>query len=396
MKITQVSGYVLKVKDAAYLGGHDADASALRRGDYVRHRSYRSLYSLNTETFLVRVTAEDGTVGWGEAQAPLVPEVCAALVERLIGPFLLGADVMDTGAAWRSGYDGMRERGHLNGYQLDALAACDIALWDVKAKLLGVPVHALLGGRHRADVPCYVSGLPARDDAERVDRARSWRDRGFDRFKLALGEGIDHDVRVFESLRTGLGGDAEIHVDAHWRYTPSEAIGLGRRLEPMGLGFLEAPVAPEDADGQAEVAAALVAPVAVGEELRTRYDFRDRLVRRSADLLQPDVGRMGLTECAAAASLAEAFHTPIALHLGVGLGVYIAAGLALAAAAPNLVVMEYQPTQFALAQTLLREPLACDGGSYRLPGGSGLGVDVDDEALRRHCTASFTLTTEDL
>lgn len=389
--MVEVRGYVVKVADEAYLGGHPA-AAARGGSEYVRHRDYRSAYALSTQSFLVRLTAEDGTVGWGEAQAPLVPEAAAVLVERLLGPFLLGQDVEDTAVHWSNAYDAMRERGHGGGFYLDAIAACDIALWDLKGRLLDRPVSTLLGGRFRECVPCYVSGLPGEDAGARAALAVRWRDEGFDAFKLALGGGADADLEVFRAVREAVGSAPTIHVDAHWRYSPAEAIGLGRRFEALGLGFLEAPVAPEDLAGQAEVSRALDAPVAVGEELRTRYAFVELLTRRAADVVQPDVGRMGISEAVVVAALAEAFHVPVALHLGVGLGVYIAASLQVAAAIPNHLTTEYQPQQFRIANRMLREPLVCREGLYLLPEGSGLGVTVDEDRLLASASATFHLT----
>lgn len=392
MRISEIHGYVVKVRDAAYLGGQSMAAGTRRREDYLRHRHYRAAYSVNTETFLVKIVAEDGTYGWGEAQAPLVPEVPAQIVQRLLGPFLLGEDVNTIGAHWHSSYDTMRERGHWNGYQLDAIAACDIALWDLKGKLLDQPVADLGAGRYRSEVPCYVSGLPAADDEARAALAREWAERGFTQFKLALGTGIDADVATFARVRDELGPAPALYVDAHWRYTVPEAITLGHRLEAYGLGFLEAPVAPEDAEGQAAVARALTVPVAVGEELRTAFDVRDRLTRGAANLVQPDVGRMGITQTLDVAALAAAFHVPVALHLGVGLGVYIAASLHAAAAIENLLTVEYQPTQLAAAHPFLRADIDVDGGYYRVPQGPGLGIEVNLETVSGHITHSFTIT----
>lgn len=392
MRISEIHGYVVKIRGAAYLGGQPAAAGTARRGDYVRHRHYRSAYSTNTETFLVKIVTEDGTYGWGEAQAPLMPEVAAHIVERLIGPFLLGTEVTTIGAHWHDAYDSMRERGHWNGYQLDAIAACDIALWDLKGKLLGRPIADLGAGRYRDHIPCYVSGLPTSGDDARAELARTWYDRGFRAFKLALGTGIDSDVATFTRVREEVGPVADMYVDAHWRYTVPEAITLGHRLEAYGLGFLEAPVAPEDAEGQAAVARALTVPVAVGEELRTAFDVRDRLTRGAANLVQPDVGRMGITQTLDVAALAAAFHVPVALHLGVGLGVYIAASLHAAAAIENLLTVEYQPTQLAAAHPFLRADIDVDGGYYRVPQGPGLGIEVNLETVFGHITHSFTIT----
>lgn len=392
-RITEVRGFVVKM-DQSYLGGTAQVHLPGQKGDYVRHKKYRSSYSTKSETFLVRITADDGTYGWGEAQAPLVPEVASTIVERLLGPFLIGRDPFDTQSIWLDGYNAMRERGHVNGYHLDAVAACDIALWDLKGKLLGAPLATLLGGQLHETVPCYVSGLAAADDTSRVQKVMEWADKGFTSFKLPLGNGVRADAESFAAVRAAVGTDAALYVDAHWRYTVSEAIDVGERMQAHGLGFLEAPVAPEDSLGQAEVTAALMAPVAIGEELRTRYDFRDRLVKRSADIIQPDIGRMGITEGIAVTALAEAFHAPVALHLGVGLGVYIAAGVQVGAVTQNLLTMEFQPGQFTVGNALLVEPVRCDERGYTVPPGPGLGIDVDLNALSRYTTSDFVIESD--
>ncbi len=389
-RIVAIDGFVVKL-DQSYLGGTTQVDLPGQRGDYVRHQKYRSSYSTKSESFLVRITADDGTYGWGEAQAPLVPEVASTIVERLLGPFLLGLDPLLTQSIWVANYDAMRERGHNNGYHLDAVAACDIALWDLKGKLLGTSVATLLGGQVRERVPCYVSGLAAADDDTRVAHVLSWSERGFNEFKLPLGNGVRADERSFAQVRRVVGTDPVINVDLHWRYTVPQAIALGQALEHHDVGFVEAPVAPEDSLGQAEVARALSAAVAIGEEIRTRYDFRDRLVKRSADVIQPDVGRMGITEAQGVAALAEAFHVPVALHLGVGLGVYIAAGVQVASATRNLLTMEFQPGQLAVGNSLLVTPIVCESGAYTVPSGPGLGVDVDIDTLGEVTTSTFTL-----
>lgn len=391
MRITEVEGFVVKVPREAYLGGSTEASSDATNPGYVRRPPYRSAYSTQTETFLVKIVLEDGTTGWGEAQAPLVPEVAATLVERLLGTFLLGRDVFDSAVLWSDAYDSMRERGHVSGFMLDAIAACDIAVWDLKGKLVDRPLTSLLGGRVRQDVPCYVSGVPGPTAAERAALAVQWQDCGFDRFNLSLGRSVAEDVEVFRTVREAVGPQATLHVDAHWRYSSPDSIALGRGLAPFGPGFLEAPVAPEDRAGQAEVARALDTPVAVGEELRTRYAFRDLLVQRAADVAQPDVGRMGISEIMAVATVAEAFHVPVALHLGVGLGIDIAASLHVSAALPNLLTTEYQPRQLRVANTVLRRALRCEAGSYDLPAGPGLGIEIDEDALRARTTSRFCL-----
>jgi galactonate dehydratase len=122
-------------------------------------------------------------------------------------------------------------------------------------------------------------------------------------------------------------------------------------------------------------------PVAIGETERTRYQFQPWLVRRGADVLQPDAGRVGISELMKIAHMAEAFNIPIAPHLSVGLGVCISASIHVAAAIPNLFMLEYQPPVFSLANALLKTPLICERGQFHLPTGIGLGVTIDEAQL---------------
>lgn len=386
MKIIEVTVYTVKVRNEAYLGGQSLAAAVDKRGDYVRSKYYRSKYSVNTESLVVRLVTDSGLVGWGEAQAPLVPEAPAVLIEQLIGPFLIGGDPFDVAKHWNDAYDGMRERGHTTSFMLDAIAACDIALWDLMGKATGLPVHKLLGGCYRNHAACYVSGLPGDSDEARAELARSWAEKGYSSIKLALGYGLRQDLATFSAVRNAVGDGVVLHVDAHWRYTVPEAIQLGRALEPLGLGFLEAPTEPENIRGQIEITHALTPAVAGGEEFRTRWEFRDRFAARAWDISQPDVGRMGITEAMKVASMSEAFGLPIALHLGVGLGVYIAASLQVAAALPNFHSIEFQPTQVEVANRLLSSAIINNQGAYQIPDVPGIGAEFDEDRLLPHCS----------
>ena len=355
-----------------------------RESGYYRTRDYRCVYSPFIETVLVKVTDSDGLIGWGEALSPAAPEATAAIVGRLLRPLLLGHDPLAVDVLWASLYDSMRERGHITGFMLDAISGVDIALWDLRGKRLGQPVATLLGGAHRDRVPCYVSGLPEPTPEERAVAARDWQARGFNAFKLHLGHGIAEDTAVAAATREATGQGTWLAFDAHWRYSVPEAITLGRKLEALDYAFLEAPTRPEDVAGHAEIARELDLAVATGEAERTRYQVRDRLVAGAVEVAQPDIGRCGLTEGRKIADLAETFNVPVAPHLSVAQGPCIAASIHLAAAVANLMILEYQPAMFALANQCLAQPLVCEEGAYRLPEGPGLGIEVDEEAVRRH------------
>ena len=381
MRISEVEAIPVRIKrDEAYLGGLPAGAD---REAYFLRPPYRALYSAYFETAFVRISTADGVVGWGEALAPVAPEVVQQIIEQLLAPALIGRSPLDVNVLWNVMYDLMRERGYYGGFMLDAISACDIALWDLCGKILGQPVHQLLGGAFRERIPCYVSGLPRPTAEERVELAQSFTEEGFDAFKLAAGHGVRADVKSVSALRDALGDEATLLLDAHWVYSLDEAVQLGHALADLGAGFFEAPINPEDIESHAQLAQAVAVPVAIGETERTRYQLRPWLMQQAADILQPDVGRAGISEVFKIAALAEAFNVKMAPHLSVGLGICIAATIHAAAAIPNLYLLEYQPPVFEIANALLESPLVCRDGCYEIPSGAGLGVALDEDRLRQ-------------
>jgi len=381
-KVVEVASYVVKLDaPTPYLG--DRPRSTSDEGDYYLRPPWRSLYSDRFETLLVRITSADGIRGWGEALAPVAPEVAKAIVDRLLAPVLIGEDATRVRPLWTKLTGLMRERGHLVGHQADALAAVDIALWDLAARAHRLPLHALLGGAFRAVVPTYVSGLPRPTDAERAALAREWTGTGVRAIKLHLGHGVAEDLATFDAVRAAHPG-LKVAVDAHWAYDLADAMRLGRGLDQRDAWFLEAPMVPEDVAAHRELAAALVTPIAVGEAMRHRYEFRTLLEARAVDICQPDVARTGITEALAIAELAAAHHIPVAPHHSVGLGVAIAAGIQFSACLDNLHCFEYQPATLDVANTMLKTPLAWEPAGFPLPQVPGLGVEVDLDKIREH------------
>lgn len=379
-KITHIETIPVRIRrDEAYLGAMPDGASSAQ---YFLRPPYRALYSAYFETAFVKITTDDGVTGWGEALAPVAPEVVCTIIDQLLTPALVGRDALAGDVLWHIMYDLMRERGHYGGFMLDAISACDIALWDLRGKLLDQPIYQLAGGAYRQQIDCYVSGLPKPTDAERVALAEAWSQKGFWRFKLAAGFGAEADLTSLGALRATLGDEAVLLLDAHWVYGLDESIRLARGLEDLGVAVFEAPMNPEDLQGHVLLAQASAVPVAIGETERTRFEFLPWLMQRGADLLQPDVGRTGLSELLKIAHMAETFHIPVAPHLSVGLGVCIAASVHAAAAIPNLYLLEYQPPVFDLANSLLVEPIVCTNGAYSIPAGPGLGIQIDESRLR--------------
>ncbi|MDF2624543.1 MAG: enolase, partial [Kosakonia cowanii] len=221
--------------------------------------------------------------------------------------------------------------------------------------------------------------------------ALRWQQKGFNAIKLALGYGVQQDIENVRAIRDALGPQASLFLDVHWNYSVAQAAELANALHPLGVGFLEAPLLPEDIAGHRELRAKSPLPIALGETERTRYQFRPFIEQyqfrpfieqRAMDIVQPDVGRTGITELMHIASLAQTWNLQVAPHLSVGLGPCIAASIHVAAALPNLFMLEYQPPVFELANQLLDTPLVCEAGHYTLPQGAGLGIAINEARVR--------------
>ncbi len=390
MKITSVTAYAIKAGVRYELAGQARRSGRLPGSDYIRFEPYPQLYSDYTEAVVVRVETDAGLTGWGEAQAPVGPEVAQAIVARILAPSVLGLDPLATGRRYREMYETMRVRGQVGGYQQDAIAAVDTALWDIAGQALGRSIAELLGGRLRDRLPCYVSGLRAKTLEERAEEAATWVARGAG-VKSFLGFGVGADAREVATLRRAMGDGARLYIDAIWRYREPEAVRLARTLEEHGVEFFEAPLEPEDVEGHARLARAVDVAIAVGEPLRTAYAFRPWLTQEALDVCQPDLMRNGITETWKIAQLADVFHIPAALHTGASSVIGMAATWQMAAALPNFLVQELQPVMLETFNPWLTEPLRMEGGELVVPSGPGLGISLDLDRLRRDVADEVTV-----
>jgi galactonate dehydratase len=380
MRITRIRTFALKLDKDDFFGGKGhvrSDASS----PYLVQPGWRGIYSSRIETMIVRIETSEGIVGYGEGQSPIAPEVSAAIVNKVLAAVLIGRDPLAPRALRREMYDLMNLRGHTGGFMVDAISAIDIALWDVAGKAAGLPIYRLFGGPCRDVIPVYVSGVRGESVSDKIAMINSFIDRGFTDFKLFAGFGVAEDAELVRALLEGVGYRARLAVDVLWKYDTNSALRLGRLLETAGALWLEAPVEPEDVAGNSSLARALDLPIANGETLRTRLEFRPWLEQRAIDIAQPDIGRCGLTEGLAVIELAETFHVPVALHMGMASAVMIAATLQAAAASPHVGLIEYQPVVLEAANQLLTTPLRCEAGRMKVPAGPGLGIELNDAAL---------------
>ncbi|MDR7521756.1 MAG: mandelate racemase/muconate lactonizing enzyme family protein [Armatimonadota bacterium] len=394
MKIVSVEAFALRVPGPAartYWGSAAWASEQPLEERYPPRWRMRATYSPTLNTVIVRITTDDGLVGYGEAKAPVVPEATCSIVRELLASVVVGADPLDLDVLWERMYSTMRLRAHQSGFLLEAISGVDLALWDLAGKALGVPVHRLLGGRFRDRVRVYASGLVGLRDAhdaaghDRLQQdARDLVGRGFRAIKLAIGFGVPADAETVRTVRDAVGEDVLLLCDAAGNYDLAQAGRLGRILQELHVGWLEAPVPPEQVEDHARLAASLELPIAT-DLLSTRYQVRDFLVRGALDVVQPDVCRSGgLTECRRIAYLADTFGAALAPHVSIGSAIQFAASAQLAAAVPNFMIMEYWVADNPIGNPVLRTPLRLEGGMLAMPDGPGLGVDLIEDALLRY------------
>ena len=365
-------------RETPYLGPLGPGETINSRGYLVR-RGNRTIYPATDMSVLIKVTADDGSVGWGETYGIVAPEAVTHIIDDVLGPVIVGRDPRDAVVIQEDLYDLMRVRGFFGGFYVDAIAGIDIALWDLFGKLVQQPVVKLLGGQRSATIPAYVSGLPRATIAERVELAREFMGRGFSAFKYAAAVSFEGVAAEMRTLREALGPDVELMVDLHWKFTAHEAVQLIDQLAPYRPYFVEAPCAPEDMDGQAHVARHARVPIALGEELRTVFEYRPRFERRCMSIVQPEMGHTGVSQFMQIARMANAFHMKVIPHASIGIGIFQAASLHASAALPDVPMHEYQHSVFDRNLRYVNTTMRCERGAFTLPEGPGLGVAPSDE-----------------
>lgn len=385
MHIESVEVLTVKIPTVHRPGAHAGAPRTVGSSTYLIEPSWRHLYSLDFQTCFVKLTTNTGLVGWGESQAPIAAEVTAALISNVLGHLVLGENPAQNEMLFSRMYHGQNVRGHVTGYYLDAIAAVDIALWDLKARSYDAPLFEVLGGPFRTELTAYGSDLHGATREERVANARRYtHELNLSGVKLYLGRGLSHDIEEAQAIRQAIGPDKELYADCLWKYDLSSAIRLGRALDELRAGFIEAPLRPEDRAGHVELAHALDTPVAVGEPLRHVTQFLDWFQDRGLDVAQPDILRTGITGGKKIIDLANTFNIPVALHFGMSLGIGVAATWHVAAAMENFLVQERQVRQAEVIGDMVQPLLEMRDGVLQVPLGPGLGVTLDEAAIEPH------------
>jgi galactonate dehydratase len=340
------------------------------------------------ETFLVKprwlflkVHTNAGVVGLGEPIVEGRAQTCAAAVKE-IEPYLVGKDPRAVVHHWQAIYRHAFYRG--GPVLTSALSGIDQALWDIKGKLLGVPVYELLGGPTRQRIRVYAhAGTP--------ELIRERKAQGFTAFKTGPARlngryaraienkaWIENAVAQFARLREIVGKDGDIGIDFHGAVPPATAKILMKELEQFQPFFYEEIINCQNVDLMAELAKTTHIPIATGERDFTKWGFRQILEKGAATILQPDLCHAGgITEVRLIAGMAEAYYASIAPHNPLG-PISLAAGLQIAASIPNFLCQE----QVSLGEGYLKNPFKVRDGYVDLPTGPGLGIELDEEAMK--------------
>ena len=376
--VARVDAFIVTLpRDTPYLGPLGPGERVSERG-YVVRSGNRTIYPTSDRSVLIRITADDGTIGWGETYGLIAPEAVSAIVDDVLGPLIVGRDPRDVVVINDDLYDLMRVRGASGGFWGDALAGIDIALWDLFGRCVGQPVVKLLGGQRLERIPAYVSGLPRATLAERVDLAREFVARGHSAIKYAAVVSSEGIVEEMRALREALGPAVRLMVDLHWKFNAQEALQLIDRLARYDPYFVEAPCAPEDREGQAHVGAAVRVPLALGEEWPNVHEARPRFESRAMAFVQPEMAHTGISQFMQIGRMAHAFHMQVIPHASIGIGIYQAASLHAAAALPNVLMHEYQHSVFDRNLAYVNSTMRCERGAFSVPEGPGLGIEPAD------------------
>ena len=356
---------------------------------------------------IVQVRTDDGLVGMGEAASyGGALEGVEAVVLNELRSTILGRDPFEVERLWAMMATRAHQRGR-RGLLMMAISGVDVALWDLIGQATKTPLYRLLGG-YRDTLDCYASAgfyRRGKDSAALAEEVAGYAERGYKHVKIKVGRNpelllnplhnmpaadyatatLDEDVERVRAARAAVGPRVGLAIDANNAWTPSVALQFMERVADQRIAWLEEPVATEDLDGSAEVARQLAVPVAGYETETGLAGFRDLIVRRAVDIVQPDaIWTGGITECRKVASLAQAWGLPVIPHV-FSSALSTIANMHLIAALPNAGLLEFDQNPNPLRDELFEEPIVPGpDGKVRLPDRPGLGVTLNEATVEKY------------
>jgi glucarate dehydratase len=333
---------------------------------------------IGTTRLLARIETDTGLVGWGETLSLIaaVPAVFDDIVARVA----LGYDPADVERLHRhvlgAGYY------HHKRAAVMAIAALEMAMWDVVGKAAGLPLHALWGGRWRRDVEA-AAYLFTSDPAALTEKLRPFLDEGYETFKVKIGFDARSDIALAEAARSAI-GDRALRLDVNGAWTPGTAKRQLERLRPLDPAYVEQPLELDDLAGHAALRAGQPVPIALDESAYTLSDVGNIVRAGAADVVLLDPHQAGgLWQAVKAAGVCEAVGIPVGLHSGAELGPSQAAYVHLAASIPNM-TLAIDTERAYLGGDIAPDAPVLAGGRYTVPEAPGLGVTVDEAAVERY------------
>ena len=328
----------------------------------------------------VHIYTDEGIEGLGMTYlSPGTKDV----IENALKNLLIGKDPLDIEKLWTEMYWAVRGYGR-KGIAFCAISAVDIGLWDLKAKSVNLPLYKFLGA-YTDSVPVYGSGGWTNfSEQELVKEMTDYVESGIPKVKMKVGKDFGQsereDIQRVEAVRKAVGDDVAIYIDANNGYYRKQSIYMAKEFEQYQVGWLEEPLIPDDIEGMAEIAKATSIPIATGEHEYTKYGFRELIESGAADIVQPDIGRVGgVTEWLKVAHLAHAFNLPVAPHA------LQLAHLHVACATPNLKVVEYMNVALEGDSIWYTEfPKQKNGSWTPFHDKPGLGLELDHYAVSKY------------
>lgn len=341
---------------------------------------------------IVKVTSDTGHVGWGEGYGPA--GVIKAGIEFLT-PFLIGLNPLETEVIWSIMYRRTLDYAR-RGVMVAALSAIDVALWDLKGKIMEQPVHLLLGGKKRDTITPYATGMYFTNGGKLSDilskEAKQYAELGYKAMKMKVGLCIEEDIENVKVVRETIGPNIALMIDANHAYNLREAIQLANAVEQYNIGWFEEPISPEYYEQYAELRIKTTIPIAGGECEYLRFGFQTLLQSKSVDIIQPDIcATGGLTEAKRIASLATVYGVEVVPH-SWGTGIAISAALHFVS---NLDILpgrlrtpeafiEYDRTENGLRDELITTDMVAVNGEIVISDKPGLGFEFNEEALHKY------------
>ncbi|SMC73541.1 mandelate racemase/muconate lactonizing enzyme family protein [Pedobacter nyackensis] len=356
-------------------------------------KQHTSDYGLltNFDMTLVVITTDSGLQGFGEAKAAVGSSgICASIVnciENELKPVLLGKSVKDITRLWEEMYNGTRDHYALSrgrkfpilgrrGLTISAMSGVDTALWDLKGKMLNVPILDLLGGACRAKMPAYASGGWA-DEENIGEQLKGYVSKGFKGVKMRVGvmdDTVQKSINRVKAARAALGPDIKLMVDAHGTFSVPEAKQFCRGVEDCNVYWFEEPISPDNRKGTAEVRASTHIPIAAGESEFTSFDIHDLLQIRAIDVIQPDAAIIGgISEAMRVSHLASVHQVELAPHCW-GSAFSFMAGLTVAFASASATIIEFSLGGNPMMYELVNEQISVINGEISAPSAPGLGL----------------------